>query len=262
MKLPFYKFHGTGNDFILIDERITDHNLNLSQIKGLCNRHFGIGADGLMLLKTEIGYDFRMVYYNSDGSESTMCGNGGRCMISFAKKLGLVNKEAKFIAIDGEHTGIITEQGHESSVVKLKMKDVLGIKTEKAYDFLDTGSPHAVIYDENAEVTDVVSEGRKIRYSRTFAEVGTNVDFVKISDSGLIVRSYERGVENETLSCGTGVTASVLSFAGRNPDLQSPCKVKTVGGELIVYFKRKEKGFVDIWLEGPATFVFNGEIEI
>ena len=262
MILSFFKYHGTGNDFILIDERSCRYELSTEQISRLCNRNFGIGADGLMLLQEAPGYHFRMVYYNSDGKESTMCGNGGRSMISFARHLGLISAEAFFVAADGEHHGTILSAAGDQVVVKLKMKDVEKITFEKSYDFLDTGSPHAVLFVEDTDAIDVVTEGRKIRYNRTFSEVGTNVNFVEIVSSGLKVRSYERGVENETLSCGTGVTASVLAYAFKNQALPSPCRVETNGGELFVHFARKGNGFGEVWLEGPATYVFKGEIEI
>ena len=191
-----------------------------------------------------------------------MCGNGGRCMISFARHLKLVDKDAFFIAVDGEHEGLISLNQANDFIVKLKMKEVAGISFEKNYDFLDTGSPHAVIFLSEIDNIDVVAEGRKLRYNRTFAEVGTNVDFVEIIPEGLKVRTYERGVENETLSCGTGVVASVLAYAERNPDLKSPCRVETKGGLLSVHFSRNTPGFSNIWLEGPASFVFKGEIEV
>ena len=183
-------------------------------------------------------------------------------MISFAKHLNLVDQEAFFIAVDGEHEGLITLNQTNDFIIKLKMKEVEGITFEKQYDFLDTGSPHAVIFLSEIDNIDVVAEGRKLRYNRTFAEVGTNVDFVEIIPEGLKVRTYERGVENETLSCGTGVVASVLAYAERNPDLKSPCRVETKGGLLSVHFSRNTPGFSNIWLEGPASFVFKGEIEV
>jgi diaminopimelate epimerase len=262
MKVPFYKYHGTGNDFIIIDERDYRFKLTKQQITLLCNRNFGIGADGLMLLQDAAGFQFRMIYYNSDGQESTMCGNGGRSMICFAKHLGLITDEASFVAVDGKHKAIITGDQGNGFVVKLKMNDVDEIASHHYYDFLDTGSPHAVFFVNEVIDTDVVAEGRKIRYSPSFSDVGTNVDFVEILPAGLKVRTYERGVENETLSCGTGVTASVLVFAMKNPRIESPCRVETKGGLLTVYFSRRHKGFSDIWLEGPALFVFKGEIEL
>lgn len=260
MKRTFYKYEGTGNDFILFDDRDNtfDHT-DPKLIAHLCDRRFGIGADGLMLLRLKQGYDFEMVYFNSDGNPSSMCGNGGRCISRFALDIGAVKKhEVNFLAIDGAHTAII---GPET--VKLKMNDVSGIETGSDFFYLSTGSPHYVKFMNDVPTMNVVSEGRKIRNSERFAKEGTNVNFAWLNNVGIFVRTYERGVEDETLSCGTGVTASALAAAllevASTPE---KCLVSTRGGNLSVHFKRDGNNFSNIWLEGPATFVFKGEITV
>lgn len=260
MKRTFYKYEGTGNDFILFDDRenLFDHN-NVKLIAHLCDRRFGIGADGLMLLRNKQGYDFEMVYFNSDGNPSSMCGNGGRCISRFANDIGAVKKnEVTFLAIDGEHTAII---GPET--VKLKMNDVSEIENGTDYFFMSTGSPHYVKFTSNVGVMDVVTEGKKIRNNDRFAKEGTNVNFATADNGGIFVRTYERGVEDETLSCGTGVTASALAASLKGiASSADKCAVHTRGGNLSVHFKREGNNFTNVWLEGPATFVFKGEIEI
>jgi len=259
MRLHFYKYQGTGNDFILIDNRKNEIQLNAEQVKSLCDRRFGIGADGLMLLELEPGADFKMVYFNSDGNQSSMCGNGGRCITAFAKKMGLINDRTKFIAIDGVHEAVIHD-----GFVSLKMNDVKSIESNSDHYFLNTGSPHYVKFVEDVNSYNVFEEGKKIRYNERFSEEGTNVNFIEKKDDSVFVRTYERGVENETLSCGTGVTASALVAAingvasGKNY-----CKISTLGGDLRVKFdKVLETNFYNIWLEGPAEFVFEGQIEV
>lgn len=259
MQLHFYKYQGTGNDFVLIDNRKNEIDLTAEQIKYLCDRRFGIGADGLMLLELEPGADFKMVYFNSDGNESTMCGNGGRCISAFAKKLGVINDRAKFIAIDGLHEAVIHE-----GFVSLKMNDVKNIEKTDNYFYLNTGSPHYVKFVEDINHYNVHEEGKKIRYNERFAAEGTNVNFIEKKDDQVFVRTYERGVENETLSCGTGVTASALVAAINGQATgKNYCKISTLGGDLRVKFdKVLESNFYNIWLEGPAEFVFEGTIEV
>jgi len=258
MKITFYKYQGTGNDFIIIDNRKGDVRLPTKQINFLCDRKFGIGADGLMLLGLKKGYDFKMVYYNADGNESSMCGNGGRCLTQFAFDKGIKKKQYSFIAIDGEHEAEFDDKGW----VNLKMTDVKEIKKHQGNYILNTGSPHYV--KSVLEVTEfnVFKEGQKIRYSKPFETKGINVNFVQQPEENkLIVRTYERGVENETLSCGTGVTASALVFSDDNAHQR--INIETLGGKLAVEFdKISDKSFKNIWLCGPATFVFKGEIDV
>lgn len=259
MKIHFYKYQGTGNDFVIIDNRnwsIT--NLPTEKIKFLCDRRFGIGADGLMLLNPRTGYDFEMKYYNSDGRESTMCGNGGRCMIKFAYDLGMHNSIYHFLAVDGEHEGEI-----DGEIVNLKMKDVDGITEYDGDSILNTGSPHYVKMVSDVMDYDVFHKGMEIRQSKDFAKEGINVNFVEEKGPDeIIVRTYERGVEDETLSCGTGVTASALVFY-HNDVGYNHVTVITKGGELTVKYDRMGDGiYRNIWLCGPAEKVFEGEVEI
>jgi diaminopimelate epimerase len=262
MKTEFFKYHGTGNDFIIIDNRELQWKPDHQQVAFLCNRHFGIGADGLILLSNAQGFDFGMTYFNSDGNESTMCGNGGRCLTAFARLLGLVDTKARFYAIDGEHEAYILNERENPAQIKLKMKDVAVEEPVSGNFFIDTGSPHYIIFSTNVNQMDIVKKARKIRYDTCFAEEGTNVDFVELKNDHLFVRSYERGVEDETLSCGTGITASALAAAIKTPGNQGFFTVKTRGGILKVGFKQAGNFFSDIWLEGPAEMVFKGTIEI
>jgi diaminopimelate epimerase len=258
--LEFFKYEGAGNDFILVDDRASRFPSNDNDlVQRLCDRRFGIGADGLMLLRSTPGYDFEMVYYNADGRESTMCGNGGRCIAAFARKLGIIECNARFLAIDGEHLADLLSDHY----VKLRMSDVSDFETGRDYYFLNTGSPHYVSFTTRLEGMDVVEEGRKIRYNSRFREQGTNVNFVEEGSDYLFVRTYERGVENETLACGTGVVASVISACLRQGDdkISYSIPVKVLGGQLRVSLNRKGDSFTDIWLEGPATFVFKGQVD-
>jgi len=256
--MTFYKYPGTGNDFILIDDRANEVELTTQQIADLCHRRFGIGADGLMLLRHADGYDFRMVYYNSDGRESSMCGNGGRCLVAFAHSLGLVTTHASFIATDGPHTATIAPDG----LISLHMKDVADVQINKEYTFLDTGSPHYILWVEDAQAADVFNEGKRIRYSDAFKPGGTNVNFVQQTKTGLHVRTYERGVEDETLSCGTGVTAAAIA-ATCTATGTFKTNITTPGGQLAVAFtKNTPASAVDVVLTGPAVFVFKGEADI
>lgn len=254
----FYKYQGTGNDFVMIDNRndMFDKS-NLALIKNLCDRRFGIGADGLILIENSTDLDFNMIYFNADGSKS-FCGNGSRCAVVFAKYLGIIESQAIFLSTDGEHEAWINKNGE----VSLKMHDVLEIEKGNDYYFIHTGSPHYIVDVDDVDKINVFEEGRKIRYNERFKSEGTNVNFVSYQTDSLQIRTYERGVENETLSCGTGVTASALSWADKYKLTEGKVLVKTQGGELKVAFKRNEFGFNDIWLIGPAVQVFKGEILI
>lgn len=258
MEITFSKYQGTGNDFIIIDNRDNTIELSTENVKHLCDRKFGIGADGLMLLNSRQQYDFEMKYYNADGAEGTMCGNGGRCLTQFAYDKGIKKEKYLFIAIDGEHEALFNE-----GWVHLKMKDVSLIEEYQGGFLLNTGSPHYVKPVPDVMNEDIVSKGRELRYSDEFMPDGVNVNFVENPEEGkIIVRTYERGVEDETLSCGTGVTASAIVFSREGTGYNS-IEVATLGGNLAVEFNKNELGnFEDIWLCGPATFVFEGKISI
>ena len=260
MKLFFHKYHGSGNDFIILDNRDNRYSAFYEkQVKHICNRHFGIGGDGLILLNKAEGYDFEMKYYNSDGNESSMCGNGGRCMVRFAWDIGIHKNTYHFKACDGDHEAEIDVD----DVIRLKMQNVSEIKQHANYSILNTGSPHFVKLASNVHKVDVIETGREIRYSKEFAPDGINVNFVEsLDEDSIYVRTYERGVEDETLSCGTGVTAAALVSA-HNDNGFNRVEVKTPGGHLSVEFEKlDDEHFENIWLCGPAEFVFKGEIDI
>ncbi len=262
MIIPFYKYQGSGNDFIIIDNRKSFFTKDKNLIIKLCSNKFGIGADGLMTINNKKGYDFQMNYFNSNGLESTMCGNGGRCIVALANYLGIIKDKTNFFAIDGEHSAKIIEVYKNCATVSLKMRDVTNITVGKDYFIINTGSPHYVIFVKDLEHYDVYNEGKKIRYNDEFSTEGINVDFVEMNNKHLFVRTYERGVENETLSCGTGVTASALAAAIKiGKDNINSFNIRTLGGSLKVDFKKNNNTFSEIWLQGPAAFVFKGEIE-
>ncbi|NND80549.1 MAG: diaminopimelate epimerase [Maribacter sp.] len=258
MLLTFYKYQGTGNDFIMIDNRTsTFPKGNKPLVAQLCDRRFGIGADGLILLEDDEKVDFNMVYYNSDGNQGSMCGNGGRCLVAFAKFLGIIDKETSFNAVDGLHSAII-----EDDTVELKMNNVNEIHAKPNAYFLDTGSPHHVQVVESLENIDVYKEGAKLRYG-LYGERGSNINFVEPLDTGTFaVRTYERGVEDETLSCGTGVTAVAIAMHKANRVQDETVDIETKGGKLQVKFLNdKVNVYSNIHLIGPAKQVFKGEIE-
>lgn len=260
MKIEFHKYQGTGNDFILLDNRANRYDsLTPKQVHFLCSRRFGIGADGLMMLNNKAGFDFEMRYFNADGNAGSMCGNGGRCILKFASALGIKKEKYNFSAADGTHEAEIDLYGE----IRLKMKDVKGVEYSYTHYILDTGSPHYVKNVRDVMQVDVVNEGRAIRNSREFEEKGINVNFVEtLNDDTIYVRTYERGVEDETLSCGTGVTASAL-ISAHNDNGFNRVEVKTSGGRLSVEFEKvTEKEFRNIWLVGPAELVYEGEINI
>ena len=258
MTLNFYKYQGTGNDFVMIDNRQKEFDASDTEtIAFLCNRRLGIGADGLILLENHDTLDFKMVYFNADGQQSSMCGNGGRCITAFAKHLGIIDNNATFEAIDGIHHSVI-----ESDIVKLQMQDVNEIETHEQHLFLNTGSPHHVQLEQDLKNFDVKSLGSKIRYGQPYNEAGTNVNFVeKITDDCFAVRTYERGVEDETLSCGTGVTAVALAMHYIGETEKNLVSLNTEGGKLQVAFEENEKRYQNIWLIGKATKVFKGQLE-
>lgn len=255
MKIPFRKYHGTGNDFVMIDNRGKLLSGSETAFFGeICHRRFGIGADGVILLNSHAEYDFEMDYFNSDGNRSSMCGNGGRCLVQFAADLGVIKDQAKFIAIDGEHEARLTDRG-----VLLKMTAPFGFRKINAEDYwLHTGSPHYVRFLPSPLADfDVVGEGKAIRYNDEWREEGTNVNFVHVLENGVAeVRTYERGVEDETWSCGTGVTAVASIMKEVLEDQPSKIQLRTPGGELHVHTGDLPS------LEGPAAFVFAGEIEM
>lgn len=254
--LQFYKYQGTGNDFVMIDNRDLHFPKDNSLVEKLCDRRFGIGGDGLILLENDENADFKMVYYNSDGKESTMCGNGGRCIVAFAHFLDIFEEKCTFNAIDGLHEAEI-----RNGIVKLKMIDVENISKDGDATVMNTGSPHYVKFVEDVEDFEVYQRGYEVRNSPNYSREGINVNFVeKINNEELFVRTYERGVEDETYSCGTGVTAAALTYL-TNHDEDS-VKIKTLGGDLKVYADKDGENFKNIWLEGPAKQVFKGKINI
>lgn len=257
MNIIFYKYQGTGNDFIMIDNRhqlFPKNNANL--IEGLCDRRFGIGADGLILLENDEMSGYRMVYFNSDGKEGSMCGNGGRCFVAFADFLKIIQGETSFDAADGLHEATIS-----NGIVSLKMQNVSEIKIKPNAIFMDTGSPHHVQMVENLEALDVFKEGAKLRYG-VYGEKGSNINFVSPrTDGSFYVRTYERGVEDETLSCGTGVTAVALAMHHLGKSSENKVQIHTKGGDLQVEFDEKDGNYANIFLIGSAKQVFKGEIE-
>lgn len=253
--LKFYKYQGTGNDFVMIDNREQFFDTeNLALITRLCDRKFGIGADGLILLNLHPEYDFEMVYYNADATLS-MCGNGSRCAVHLAHKLGMIQQETIFLAADGVHQASLKDD-----LIYVKMNDVDTITHVEDGYFLNTGTRHYVRLVENLSDFDVFAQGKKIRYSDAFQPEGTNANFIEFDGNEVSMRIYEKGVENETLSSGTGVTAVALVAASLK-NLSSPVKVNTRGGELQISFERKEKQiFSNIYMAGPAVMVFEGTV--
>ncbi|WP_165370372.1 diaminopimelate epimerase [Hymenobacter persicinus] len=264
MTLTFHKYQGTGNDFVMLDDRAqqfdtTDYRL----VRHLCDRRRGIGADGLILLRNHPSYDFEMVYFNADGYVGSMCGNGGRCTVAFARHLGVMQDRAHFLAADGPHEAHVDAD----NIVHLRMQDVLGQQEiDEMGVFLDTGSPHLVRFLPASTLAElnVFAEGRLLRNSERFREKGTNVNFVEgpvADDQPWQVRTYERGVEDETLSCGTGVTAVALAASRRGAT--SPVRLRTPGGDLQVAFQTQPDGsFTQVYLSGPAVRVFGGQIDV
>lgn len=256
MVFSFDKYQGTGNDFVMIDNRDLSIRRDASEwVSGICHRRFGVGADGLILLQPHPEGDFEMVYFNADGKEGTMCGNGGRCVIAFAEACGIVKDRYRFLAADGWHEGYM-----DGEDVALLMGDVANVHAVDGAWQTDTGSPHYVQFTNGVAELDVHNLGRTIRHNEMYREKGINVNFAEHKEGGLFVRTFERGVEAETFSCGTGVTAVALADAMERalPDGQHMVTVHTPGGVLEVAFTRKGDSFTDIWLKGPAMFVFSG----
>ncbi len=261
MKIKFYKYQGAGNDFILVDNRnnVVDHH-DPKLIARICDRRFGIGGDGMMFLQNKAGYDFEMIYYNADGQPSSMCGNGGRCIVAFAKFLGIIDSEANFLAVDGAHYAKISASG---DWVSLQMIDVDEINRDADAYVLDTGSPHYIKQVSGLKDKDVYHDGHAIRNNDTYKAKGINVNFVEPLNDGYFVRTFERGVEDETYACGTGVTAVALAMAKHNNQTgQLNTPIKVLGGDLNIRFETDGKHFSNIFLEGPAVQVFDGEVDI
>ena len=260
MQIPFTKYQGTGNDFVLVDQRSTQfiERDNQKLIQKMCDRKFGVGADGLILLEQHHEHDYEMVYFNADGRTSSMCGNGGRCITAFANQVGISSGQHSFMAIDGEHIA----RFNEDETVSLKMNDVSNIINGEDHFILDTGSPHFIIFVEDIDDIDVKKQGEAIRYSEEFKAKGINVNFVEIKEANhILVATYERGVEDETLSCGTGVVAAALAYYTytKKPNKSNQIDIMTKGGQLSVSFDADSKNeFSNIWLNGKATKVFTG----
>jgi diaminopimelate epimerase len=265
--MKFYKYQGTGNDFIMLDQRKKSWILpeQTALISKLCDRRFGIGSDGIVVLKHHDKFDFEMIFYNPDGSQS-MCGNGGRCAVAFAKQLKMIGKKCSFIAIDGPHEAVFKKTGKGKSWIELKMKSIQNIENQENTFVLNTGSPHYVQFVDDLSKCDITTTGKAIRYGERFGKIGgINVNLAEIKKEKITMQTYERGVESETLSCGTGVTAVALAAAvylKKNIGMQN-LPISTKGGELSVRFNKKAAGdFDDVWLCGPAEKVFKGEFKI
>jgi diaminopimelate epimerase len=260
MLVHFSKYHGTGNDFVMIDGRKLDFPFkDKALIHRICHRRFGVGADGLIVLEGSDEYDFTMRYFNADGGEGTMCGNGGRCIVAFARKLGIAGMETIFEGIDGIHEASILSDGR----IRLKLREVAGIqKLEDGY-LLDTGSPHFVKFMDNLEQVAMDIEGKEIRHQARFGEGGVNVNYVEATQADrLFVRTFERGVEAETWSCGTGVAAAAISSCVHHQSENTSCQIVTKGGKLEVSFQAESNlRFTDIFLSGPASHVYDGTIQ-
>ncbi len=262
MIVKFSKYHGAGNDFVIIDGREQDTSyLDKDLIGQMCDRRFGIGGDGLIILQESKRGDFKMRYFNADGLESTMCGNGGRCVAAFAYHVGVSGLETRFESIDGMHSSTILPNAE----IRLKLKDVDSLVWMEDGYLLDTGSPHFVKFVSQLDLVDVEHEGREIRSQSRFGKKGVNVNFVEQGGSSnrLSVRTFERGVEAETFSCGTGVTAAAIcSYYHFKSDIFS-YSVRTLGGKLHVSFKTQHHNqYTDVYLTGPASHVYDGSIKI
>jgi diaminopimelate epimerase len=258
MKIEFTKYQGAGNDFIIIDCREKECKLSLNDIRFLCDRRFGVGADGLMTINNSLGFDFGMRYYNSDGKEASMCGNGGRCIAEYARRNKITdNNKITFSAVDGSHTATIN-----GDQISLSMNDVEEITGYSDGFFLNTGSPHFVKFVDSIESIDVFKEGKDIADETRFSPLRTNVNFLELTDKVTKIATFERGVEAETLACGTGAVASAIVLFHTGKTIQLPIKLEAKGGNLEVDFTQSGKKYTNVFLTGPAEYVFKGEIEI
>jgi len=258
-QINFFKYHGAGNDFILINEFDMKLLLQTDTIHWLCDRHFGIGADGLIRILPSAKADFEMQYYNADGYQGSMCGNGGRCAALFAVHQGIVSEKAEFIASDGHHKADVTDAGNTGEVL-LQMNDVETIEFHNDHYFVDTGSPHYISFRENIKDIDLNAEAKPIRWS--YREKGTNVNFVENKNGKYAIRTFERGVEAETLACGTGITAAAIALAEKNNWRKATVQMLAAGGKLEVSLEKKDGIYTNIWLKGPAEKVFEGTTQI
>jgi len=256
LKISFEKYQGTGNDFIMIDDRSNQLNLDQLPVPDLCDRRFGIGADGLIVIREHKNLDFEMIYFNSDGSQS-FCGNGSRCAVAFAKSLGMITSSCEFLSTDGAHTARF-----DGDLVELDMHDVSHIETTSSDYIINTGSPHYLKFVDSVEDVDIIPTAHNVRYNDTYKAEGINVNFLEPTETGLNIRTYERGVENETLSCGTGVTAAAIALYLKSDQSQSSFNttIHTLGGELEVSFETDGTTFHKIVLKGPAKKTFEGLI--
>ncbi len=256
MKVIFSKYQGAGNDFVMLNNMLGHYDsLSIDQVQFICDRKLGVGGDGLIKINKKEGFDFEVDYYNADGSQS-FCGNGARCSVAFAKSIGIIKNETNFYAIDGGHKAFVIDDD-----VKLEMLDVASYEMTGDDYIIDTGSPHYVKFLDTIEEVDVIEFGKSVRYSDRFKEEGINVNIMKkVSSQQVNVATYERGVEDETLSCGTGVTACALAYMADQELMDAKVEINTKGGRLAVEAKRIGEGFNSIWLTGPATFVFDGSI--
>tara|TARA_X000001036_G_scaffold206745_1_gene194382 strand:- start:393 stop:1166 length:774 start_codon:yes stop_codon:yes gene_type:complete len=255
MKIKFEKYESGGNDFVLIDNRNKLYDLNSDKIKKICTRNFGVGSDGLIILKNSKIADFKMIYYNSDGQSSSLCGNGTRCLFSFTLSLGIIEKTAKIETSEGIYIATISNR----NLVSLKMKNIDDVFLFDNKAYLNSGSPHHIEMIEDLNKISVKKLGSSIRFSSRYSPNGTNVNFFnKINDEKFEIRTYERGVEDETLSCGTGATAVAIAVHAMGLTTKSEITIQTRGGELIISFEVSETGYKNICLEGPTRFVFKG----
>ena len=259
MTLTFYKYQATGNDFVMIDNRSQTFDKNNTKlVAALCDRRFGIGADGLILLENNSDYDFEMVYFNADGNQSSMCGNGGRSIVAFAKQLGIIENSTTFLAVDGPH-----EARLKNTTIDLKMQSVSKIHSASDYVTLNTGSPHYVAFKSEIDVLDMKKEGSQIRNSSSFKDEGINVNFVsKLRQNTFGIRTYERGVEDETLSCGTGATAAAIAMHFIKKSSSDNIVLETKGGTLQVSFQYADGVYSNVWLSGAANLVFQGVLSL